>query len=121
MKTWQITVKIGDEPQDNLELIDINEVLEGYLNITRTFFDELLNIVKMIKKYVIGKGLEKIIGPDNKDWTKNPWLLLMIKDNEKNIPFWIIIPLWKRLADNLSESFPQPGSGKSGQLPVHFY
>jgi len=101
MKSWQVSVKIKDEPEDKLELIDIKEVLEGYLNINRNFFDEILSIVKMLRKYAIGKGIEKVIGPDNEDWTQNPWILLMIKDNEKNIPFWFLIKREKDLTGYL--------------------
>ena len=90
MDNWKISIKIEDET-DNIELIDIKSVLDGYLNINRTFFDELLSIVKMIRKYSVGKGIEKVIGPDNKDWTKNPWVFIMIQDSERKIPFWILL------------------------------
>ncbi|WP_371801989.1 hypothetical protein [Candidatus Lokiarchaeum ossiferum] len=107
MKQWQITVKIADEPKDDLILADINEFLEGYLTVHRNFFDELLNIVKMIKKYVIGKGIEKILGPDKKDWTHNSWVLVMFKDNEKNIPFWLLLKREKDLNGNLVAIGPE--------------
>jgi hypothetical protein len=97
MKNWNVIIKIGDEGTDNLELIDINEVLEGYLNINRTFFDELLSIVKMIRKYALGKGIEKVLGPDKEDWTQNPWVLLMLKDAEKKLPFWLLLKREKDL------------------------
>ena len=101
MKNWQVTLKIGESSTEELSLVDTLEVLEGYLNINRTFFDELINIVRMIKKYAIGKGVEKIIGPDNKEWTNNPWILLMFKDNEKQIPFWMLIKREKDLTGYL--------------------
>jgi hypothetical protein len=101
MKTWQLSIKIKDEPEDKLELCDISEILEGYLSINRNFFDELLTIVKMLRKYALGKGIEKVIGPDNEDWTQNPWVLLMIKDNEKSIPFWFLIKREKDLSGYL--------------------
>jgi len=107
MKTWKISVKIDDSSVENLELVDILEIMDGYLNIYRTYFDELLNVVKMINKYSIGKGLEKIIGPGNKDWTKNPWLLLMFKDNEKQIPFWMLLKREKDLTGYLVGVGPQ--------------
>ena len=107
MKAWQVQVKIKDEPEDLLELTDVKEILEGYLNINRNFFDELLSIVKMLRKYAIGKGIEKVTGPDNEDWTQNPWILLMIKDNEKSIPFWFLIKREKDLTGYLVALGPQ--------------
>ncbi|MHA1646066.1 MAG: hypothetical protein ACTSVU_05095 [Promethearchaeota archaeon] len=107
MKTWQVTVKIGEESAENLELVDIKDILEGYLDINRPFFDELLSIVKMINKYAIGKGLEQIIGPDKKTWTKNPWIFLMMKDNEKEIPFWMLIKREKDLTGHLVAIGPE--------------
>jgi hypothetical protein len=101
MKNWQVTLKIGDTPPEQMTLTDLCEVIDGYLNINRTFFDELINIVKMIKKYAIGKGVEKVIGPDEKEWTNNPWLMVMFKDNEKNVPFWTLIKREKDLTGYL--------------------
>ena len=43
------------------------------------------------------KELKKLTGPDNENWTQNPWILLMIKDNEKSIPFWFLIKREKSL------------------------
>ena len=96
MKTWELMIKIGTETPDKIELYDIDKILDGYLNVNRTFFDEILDIVKMIKKYSVGKGIEKIIGPNKDDWTFNPWLLIMVKDKENEIPFWL---LFKREKD----------------------
>jgi hypothetical protein len=101
MKSWQITIKIGNEVQDKLKMYDIDHILEGYLNVNRTFFDELLDIVKMINKYAVGKGLEKIIGPDKENWTQNPWLLIMAKDKENEIPFWLLFKREKDLTGHL--------------------
>ncbi len=97
---WQITVNIEDE-KETYQLIDINKVLDGYLNINRTFFDELLDIVKMIKKYSIGKGIESVIGPDKEDWSKNSWLFIIFRDKEKQIPFWFLIKREKDLNGHL--------------------
>ena len=101
MKTWQLTIQIGSETPDQIVLHDLQKILEGYLNVNRTFFDELLDIVKMIKKYAVGKGIEKIIGPDNENWTQNPWLLLMVKEKEEGIPFWLLFKREKDLTGYL--------------------
>ena len=106
MKTWQVTVKMGEEPEDTLELTDIREILDGYLNISRTFFDELLGIVRMIKKYAIGKGIQAVKGPDNEDWSLNPWVLLLFKDNEKAMPFWLLLKREKDLTGYLVAAGP---------------
>ena len=107
MKNWTLTVKIGEKEADHLELFDVKGFLDGYLSINRNFFDELLNIVKMIKKYTVGKGIEKINGPDKKDWTQNPWILLMFKDNEKQVPFWLLIKREKDLTGTLVAIGPE--------------
>ena len=50
------------------------------------------------------KELKKSTGPDNENWTQNPWILLMIKDNEKSIPFWFLIKREKDLTGYLVRS-----------------
>lgn len=107
MKTWTISLKINDETLNDIELVDMNEIVEGYLNINRNFFDELLQIAKVLKKYAIGKGIENIIGPDKKNWTNNPWVLFMAKDNEKETPFWLLLKREKDLTGNLVGIGPQ--------------
>ncbi|NMC59580.1 MAG: hypothetical protein GYA51_09400 [Candidatus Methanofastidiosa archaeon] len=100
-------MKIGEEPEDKLELLDVKDLLDGYLNLNRPFFDELLRNVKIIKKYAIGKGISKVTGPDEKDWTHNPWLLFMAKDNEKEVPFWFLLKREKDLTGYLVAVGPQ--------------
>ena len=107
MKTWQIQIKIGNEQLDEIVLYDAQKILDSYLNVNRTFFDELLDIVKMINKYAVGKGIEKVIGPDNKDWTNNPWLLIMVKDKENEIPFWLLFKREKDLTGFLVAVGPE--------------
>ncbi len=107
MKTWQLSIKIENEPQDEITLFDIQKILDGYLNVNRTFFDELLDIVKMINKYSVGKGIEKVTGPDSHDWTFNPWLLIMVKDKENDIPFWFLFKREKDLTGYLVAVGPE--------------
>jgi len=107
MKKWHITVKIEDEPPEELEMYDVKDLYENYIAISRTFFDELLSYVKMIRKYAVGKGIEKIIGPDRKLWTQNPWLLIMFKDNEIQVPFWFLLKREKDLNGTLVAIGPE--------------
>lgn len=107
MKNWTLTIKIGENEEDNLNLFDVKGFLNGYLSINRNFFDEILNIVKMIKKYTVGKGIERVIGPNKKDWTQNSWVLLMFKDNEKQVPFWLLIKREKDLTGTLVAIGPE--------------
>ena len=95
-KSWQITIQIEDT-KDVLQLTDIKDLFPGYLAIDRTFFDELMGIVKMISKYSVGKGIEKVVGPDKRDWTKNPWLLLIAQDKESQISYRYLIKREKDL------------------------
>ncbi len=107
MKKWHITIKIEDESPEELEMYDVKDLYENYIAISRTFFDELLSYVKMIRKYAVGKGIEKVIGPDRKLWTQNPWLLIMFKDNEIQVPFWFLLKRGKDLNGTLVAIGPE--------------
>ncbi|MFX1314049.1 MAG: hypothetical protein ACFFHD_15795, partial [Promethearchaeota archaeon] len=48
------------------------------------------------------------LGPDQIDWTLNPWMLLIVKDNEKKKPFWIFIKREKDLSGILVAIGPKP-------------
>ena len=58
----------------------------------------LVKAIKMTKKYTTGHAIETVLGPDAKDWTDNAWMLLLIKDNEKKNPFWLLIKREKDLS-----------------------
>lgn len=47
---------------------------------------------------MIGKGIESVIDPNGKDWSLNPWILLMIKENESEIPFRFLMKREKDLS-----------------------
>lgn len=101
MKSWKVELKFEkeDEKTDKeLELYDANRYFNGYLKIKRSYFNELVKTIKMTKKYITGRGIEKVIGPDDKDWTYNPWMLLIVKDNEREKPFWFFIKREKDLS-----------------------
>lgn len=98
MNKWTVNLKLEEGSEESVELFDIKEVLEAYLNINRNFFDELLSIVKILNRYMVGKGIESVYDPKGKDWTQNPWILLMIKDNENDIPFRFLMKREKDLS-----------------------
>jgi hypothetical protein len=103
---WKVDLSIDNE-KDHIELEDIKQIFNGYLLINRTFFDELLEIVKKNKKYSIGKGISRVIGPDEEDWTMNSWLLIMFQDKERKIPFWFLFKREKDLSAHLVSLGPK--------------
>jgi hypothetical protein len=91
MKIWKVLIKNSDGKAENLDLYDASSYFDGYLKIKRSFFNSLTKAIKMSKKYTTGKAIEKVMNPEGEDWTLNPWMLIMVKDNEKNNPFWYFI------------------------------
>jgi len=90
-KTWKVKVTIAGAEQPPLELFDACTVFGEYIQIRRNYFDDLIDSLKISKNYSVGKGIEEVIGIDGENWTKNPWILVMAKDNEKGVPFWLLI------------------------------
>ena len=110
MNPWKVYLKFSDEAEigQELELFDAKSYFGGYLKIKRSYFNALVKNIKMTKKYVTGRAIEKVLGPDDEDWTFNPWMLLIIKDNEKNMPFWFFIKREKDLSGALIAIGPRP-------------
>ena len=100
MKPWIISLNYGDN-SNQLEVFDTFEFFNGYLKIKRSYFNKLIKAVKMTKKYRIEKGIAKVLNPENKDWTLNPWMFFLVKDNEKENPFWLLIKREKDLSGTL--------------------
>lgn len=98
MKIWKVFLKFSDGGEKELELFDANVYFKGYLKLKRSYFIRLVRAIKMTKKYTTGHAIEKVIGPDAKEWTLNAWMLLLIKDNEKKKPFWLFIKREKDLS-----------------------
>ncbi len=98
MDRWKINLKFSDGTDNELELYDAKAYFNGYLKIKRSYFIRLVKAIKMTKKYSTGRAIEKVIGPDAKEWTENAWMLLLIKDNEKKNPFWLFIKREKDLS-----------------------
>lgn len=98
MSLWKIFLKFSDGADQELILFDAKSYFGGYLKIKRSFFNTLLKSIKMTKKYFTDKAIEKVISPDETDWTLNPWMLLVIKEDEKKIPFWLLIKREKDLS-----------------------
>jgi hypothetical protein len=98
MDIWKIYLKFSDGMANELELYDAKAYFNGYLSLKRSYFARLVKAIKMTKKFTTGHAIERIIGPDAKDWTENAWMLLLIKDNEKKNPFWLLIKREKDLS-----------------------
>ncbi|MFW9999916.1 MAG: hypothetical protein ACFE9Q_05590 [Candidatus Hodarchaeota archaeon] len=108
MDTWKVFLKFSDGLDKELELFDAKAYFGGYLKIKRSYFNALFKSIKMTKKYFTQKAIEKVIGPNNDNWTLNPWLLIIVKDNEKKKPFWFFIKREKDLSGILVAIGPKP-------------
>jgi len=111
MTPWKIILKTSDDSaiKRELELYDAKSYFGGYLRIKRSYFNELAKIIKMTKNYSTGRAIEKVIGPENdEDWTLNPWMLIIAKDNEKNKTFNFFIKREKDLSGLLVAIGPKP-------------
>ena len=94
MKLWKVFLRYTDNGiiMKNLDLIDISSFFGGYLKIKRSYFNELIKMIKISKKYITKKAIEKVIASESdEDWTNNPWMIIVAKDNEKGMPFWFLI------------------------------
>ncbi|MFX1479245.1 MAG: hypothetical protein ACFFCI_14015 [Promethearchaeota archaeon] len=101
MDRWKVYLKHLDVIDKKLELYDAKTYFGGYLKIKRTYFNALIKSIKMTKKYFTCKAIERVLGPDDSDWTLNPWMLIILKDNEKKMPFWLLIKREKDLTGDL--------------------
>jgi len=101
MDCWKVFLKHIDGIDKKLELFDAKIYFGGYLKIKRSYFNALIKSIKMTKKYFTSKAIEKVVGPDDIDWTLNPWMLIILKDNEKKMPFWFLIKREKDLTGDL--------------------
>ncbi|MFX1503725.1 MAG: hypothetical protein ACFFDH_22380 [Promethearchaeota archaeon] len=108
MNIWKVFLKLTDGEEKELELFDAKSFFGGYLRIKRSYFNALSKTIAMTKKYFTQKAIEKVIGPDNEDWTLNPWMLIIVKDNEKKKPFWFFIKREKDLSGLLIAIGPKP-------------
>ena len=98
MNQWKVLLKFSDETNKDIELFDAKTYFGGYLKIKRSYFNALAKTIKITKNYSTGRAIEKVIDPNNDDWTYNPWMLLMVKENEKKKPFWLFIKREKDLS-----------------------
>lgn len=96
---WNLKITIENTPQEPLSLYDAYEVFDEYMSVTREYFDALIKYKGLEKRFKIGKGIDEVIGPDGKNWTRNAWILIMAKHTGKmkdittdqDVPFWILI------------------------------
>jgi len=109
MKPWKVFLKFDNlNSEKELELFDAKSYFGGYLKIKRSYFNKLIKVINMTKKYSTRSAIEKVIGPDEIDWTLNPWMLILIKDNEKGKKFWLFIKREKDLSGHLVAIGPKP-------------
>ena len=101
MELWKISLKYNNELNKKLELFDAKTYFNGYLNLKRTYFNKLAEVIKITKRYNIIHGISEVIGPDEKDWTLNAWMLFIITETENRNPFWLLIKREKDLSGTL--------------------
>lgn len=101
MSAWKVFLKLPNNEKKEFELYDAKKYFGGYLKIKRSYFNSLIKTIKMTKKYFTQRSIEKVIDPDNNEWTFNPWMLIIVKENEKKIPFWFLIKREKDLSGSL--------------------
>lgn len=97
MKKWDVSLKSNEVIDKEIHLFDAKRYFDGYLKIKRSYFNGLLNTIKTSKNYTVARAIEKVVS-ENKDWTLNPWILLIIRDTEKEKPFWFLIKREKDLS-----------------------
>ncbi|MFX0137291.1 MAG: hypothetical protein ACFFDN_26875 [Candidatus Hodarchaeota archaeon] len=108
MDIWRVFLKSYDGIDKELELFDARPYFGGYLKIKRSYFNALIKTIQMTKKYLTQKTIVKVLGPNNDEWTLNPWILIIAKDNEKQKPFWFFIKREKDLSGILVAIGPKP-------------
>ena len=108
MNTWKVFLKFSNGEDKELELFDAKGYFGGYLTIKRSYFNALYKTVKMTKKYFTQKAIEKVLSPNKDNWTLNPWMLIVAKDNEKEKIFWFFIKREKDLSGKLVAIGPKP-------------
>jgi len=105
---WKVFLELSDGEKKELELFDVKGYFGGYLKIKRSYFYALVKTIKMTKKYQTQKTIKKVIAPNDIEWTQNPWMLIIVKDTEKDKPFWFFIKREKDLSGILVAIGPKP-------------
>ena len=90
-KIWTIILRSSSGATKTIKLYDGNVVLGEYIQIRRNYFDDLIKEIKINKSYSVGKSVKKVTNPNGEDWTKNPMILIMATNKEKDIPLWLLI------------------------------
>ncbi len=98
MKPWTVSIGLNSNKKEDLLLYDAKRFFDGYLVIKRSFFNSLSKTINTSKNYNVGRGIECVISPTKELWSLNPWILLIIKDNEKKKSFWFLIKREKDLS-----------------------
>ncbi len=97
--SWRVKLQPpGMEGPSEIELADVLPFFKAYPEVKRNFFDELVANVNKNKETFVGANIKTVIGPDEKDWSSNAWLLLIARETEKEAPFWLLFKREKTLA-----------------------
>src|SRR4030042_4218954 len=100
--SWRVKLQPpGMEGTSEIELADVVPFFKAYPEVKRNFFDDLVTNVNKNKECYVGANIITVTGPDQKDWSKNPWLLLIARETEKEAPFWLLFKREKTLAGYL--------------------
>ncbi len=97
MKAWKIELNTNDAFKKELTLYDVRSIFDGYLRIKRSYFNSLVKALKISKNYKSISAINKVYSPSNEDLSENPWMLIVVKDTEKNFPIWFLIKREKDL------------------------
>ncbi|MBN1213931.1 MAG: hypothetical protein JXA99_00665 [Candidatus Lokiarchaeota archaeon] len=100
MDNWFVDIKLNNQKK-TISLFDVKKYFDGYLTIKRSYFNSLNKAIRTSNKYMTGRGIESVYSPDNIDWSLNPWILLIIKDMEKNKDFLFLIKREKDISGTL--------------------
>jgi len=100
--SWRVKLQPpGMEGTSEIELADVVPFFKAYPEVKRNFFDELVSNINKNKDFYVGANIKAVTGPDQTDWSANPWLLLIARETEKEAPFWLLFKREKTLAGYL--------------------
>jgi hypothetical protein len=87
---WKIFLKDTTTEIEPVSLHDAIEIIGKYIILKSSFFNDLYERVKTKRHYFSEFKIDKVLGPDEKDWSDNSWYLIMGSDKEK-LKLWILV------------------------------
>ncbi|HMF34827.1 MAG TPA: hypothetical protein VKK79_25625, partial [Candidatus Lokiarchaeia archaeon] len=111
MASWKVSIQLSEsEGTQQLELEDVMSLFKAYPEVKRNFFDDLVAAIKQTPGYYVGAKITAVTGPEEDDWTTNPWLLLIARETELSTPLWLLFKREKTLAGYLVALGPPPAA-----------